>query len=86
MSAPASVTNEHRTNRVLNRLSRERVLTRTQIMQTRGTNELIALMEGRGWIERVPADVDPRVEQFALTPVGEHAKRQRQREGNYATC
>lgn len=85
-SAPANVTNEHRINRVLNRLSRDRVLTRTQIMHVRGTNDLITLLEERGWVERLPADVDPRVDQFALTPVGAAAREERRRAGNFATC
>lgn len=92
MSALAGITNEHRLNRMLYRLERERVLTRTQLHHVRGTNELIALMVERGWVEPIPSlapDANGVLrfrEQYALTLAGDYARQERVANGNYATC
>jgi hypothetical protein len=86
------ITSDHRLNRMLYRLDRERVLTRTQLHHVRGTNELIALMVERGWLAPAPA-LEPdangvlRVrERFEFTIAGHYARQERVANGNYATC
>lgn len=83
MAANRGITDDMRTNRVLYRANRERVLTRTQIRHVRGTDALIALMVERGWLEAVP---DSERDEFALTPTGALAMAERVANGNYATC
>lgn len=88
MSARQDLSDDVRTNRVLYRIRRERVLTRAQIAHVNGTNELVARMVELGWLERVddgePAGA-PR-ERFALTAAGERGSNERFDSGNYATC
>lgn len=92
MAAPNGVTDEHRLNRMLYRLDRERVLTRTQLHHVRGTNELIARMIELGWIEPVPAlepDADGVLrfrDRYEFTTRGHYARQERVANGNYATC
>lgn len=90
-SAPA-ITADMRTNRMLYRLGRERLLSRTQLRNVRGTDELIALMVERGWIEPAP-ELAPDAngvlrlrECFTLTQRGDLAHQERVSTGNYATC
>ncbi len=90
--ANAAITADMRTNRMLYRLSRELVLTRTQLHHVRGTDELIALMVERGWVEpmhELAPDADGVlrfVARYALTNAGGYALEERVANGNYATC
>lgn len=93
MSARAQTfTEDMLTNRVLYRLARERVLSRSQIHQVRGTNALIARMVELGWIVPAPAlepDADGVLryrDRFEFTVAGHYAREERLANGNAATC
>lgn len=92
MSANSAITEDMRTNRVLYRISRERVLSRTQIHRVRGTNALIARMVELGWLEPQYELAPNRAgelrlrENFVLTIAGHYAREERAANGNYATC
>jgi hypothetical protein len=80
LAGTGRLSEDARTNRVLNLISRERVVTRGQIRGANGTGDLVALFIERGWLEPTPTGA------LAATPALDAAKAERLAAGNYATC